>query len=150
MPKFKDDPPGPTSNVYIRVAEDVQERVKKAHKEGIQSGSSEAAFYGYLIKLGINLYERQILPIERGDVDPVIMSRIAPKPQNKTKMLDGVIRTLYIMAEGIVKNPNFSDQRIAFFKRLNEEGPSEALLDGLKEMIRKYGTDPDEILKKIG
>jgi hypothetical protein len=67
MPKYKDDPPGPTSNVYIRVEEGVQKRVKKAHKEGVQATTSEAAFYGYLIKLGINVYEKGILPLEKGE-----------------------------------------------------------------------------------
>jgi hypothetical protein len=67
MPRRKDDPPGPSSVVHINVPEQVMERVKKARPSGGFSGMSESTFLGYLVGLGINVYEKGILPLERGE-----------------------------------------------------------------------------------
>jgi len=69
MPKYKGDPPGPTTTIYMNIKDETMERVKKAQKEGIQKEYSQAAFLGYLIDLGINVYEKHILTAERGEVD---------------------------------------------------------------------------------
>jgi hypothetical protein len=50
----------------MNVPNDVMERVKKAKPKGGHSRQSDAAFLGYLIGIGINVYERQILPAEEG------------------------------------------------------------------------------------
>ena len=67
MPRFKSDPPGPTSVIYMNVRDYVMERVKTAHKEGGQKDTSQSAFLGYLVGIGINVYEKQILTAEKGE-----------------------------------------------------------------------------------
>jgi hypothetical protein len=62
---FKGDPPGPTKTTHIRIREDIMDRVKRARPEGGHSDQSEAAFLGYLIGIGINVYEKHILPAAR-------------------------------------------------------------------------------------
>jgi hypothetical protein len=81
MPRYKDDPPGPTKVTHIRVEDHVMERVRKSQKEGIHATKSEAAFLGYLINIGINVYERGILPLERGDSGAVALTGESVPPQ---------------------------------------------------------------------
>jgi hypothetical protein len=67
MPRFKGDPPGPTSVVHIRVRDDIMARIKEIQPKGGHADQSEAAFLGYLIGVGTNVYEKQILPSEMGE-----------------------------------------------------------------------------------
>jgi hypothetical protein len=85
MPKFKGDPPGPTEVTHIRVEKNVLERARKSQKEGVHADMSEGAFLGYLINIGINIYEKRILPLEIGDISPSETVKIMPKKQ-KSKM----------------------------------------------------------------
>ena len=84
MPKFSGDPPGPTKVIHINVRDDIMERVKVAHKEGGQKDSSQSAFLGYLIGIGINVYEKRILPLETGN-DVSVSESLGLPPRSETK-----------------------------------------------------------------
>jgi SOS-response transcriptional repressor LexA len=68
MPERKDDA-FPTKIVKIRAPVLVLDRCKEALGLGAHTRSAESTFLGYLLTLGINVYEQGILPLERGEGD---------------------------------------------------------------------------------
>ena len=60
----------PKSHVQkVRISEDLRARCMEAKARGAHSEEQESTFYGYLINLGVAVYERKILPIEEGKAD---------------------------------------------------------------------------------
>jgi hypothetical protein len=65
--------------IRIRISTKERERCKEAQLAGVFRDEAEAAFMGYLVKLGLNKYEQSILPIERGVDTPAAFDRSASK-----------------------------------------------------------------------
>jgi repressor LexA len=73
MPERKDDA-FPTKIIKIRAPVPVLDRCKEALELGAHTRSAESTFLGYLLTLGINVYERGILPLEMGEGEAVSLA----------------------------------------------------------------------------
>lgn len=51
----------------VRIRKSVREECTKVRTSGPRADEPESSFLGYMIELGIKRYEKQILPVERGD-----------------------------------------------------------------------------------
>ena len=72
MPRRKDDAPK-AETVKVRLTLDILERCNAARLAGYHIVDAESRFLGYLVELGLNKYEKIILPIEQGqDESPTI------------------------------------------------------------------------------
>jgi hypothetical protein len=69
MPRRNDDSKN-TETLRIRFSSELKRLCNEARLNGAHSRMAESAFIGYLIEIGLNKYERSILPLERGDDDP--------------------------------------------------------------------------------
>jgi SOS-response transcriptional repressor LexA len=74
MPERKDEA-FPTKIIKIRAPVLVLDRCKEALGLGAHTRSAESTFLGYLLTLGINVYERGILPLERGEGDAASLAQ---------------------------------------------------------------------------
>jgi hypothetical protein len=66
MPKRKDGTPV-TEVVKVRIATELRLKAENARKVGAHAEDAESSFLGYLLKIGLYKYEKQILPLEQGE-----------------------------------------------------------------------------------
>ncbi|MFP3041843.1 hypothetical protein LQZ19_08475 [Treponema primitia] len=76
MPKRTRNPSNPSSSAYVRLDDVLIARIEAARIQGTHAEDSDGTFLGYLIKIGINVYEKQILAAERGEL-PISGSDLA-------------------------------------------------------------------------
>jgi hypothetical protein len=65
MPRRKDDSKN-TETLRIRISSELKQLCNDARLTGAHSRMAESAFIGYLIEIGLNKYEKSILPLEKG------------------------------------------------------------------------------------
>jgi hypothetical protein len=68
MPRRKDDSKN-TETLRIRISSELKQLCNDARLNGAHSRMAESAFIGYLIEIGLNRYEKSILPLEKGNDD---------------------------------------------------------------------------------
>ena len=66
MPKRKDEAPK-AETVKVRLGLDILERCNTVRLAGYHKVDAESKFLGYLVELGLNKYEKFILPLEQGE-----------------------------------------------------------------------------------
>jgi len=73
MPKRKDEV-SKSENIKIRLTLETRERCAVARSLGAHKLEAESSFLGFLIELGLNKYEKSILPLEQGlDESPDVL-----------------------------------------------------------------------------
>ena len=140
MPRHKDDPPGPTKPIYVRIEDTVMERVKNIQKDGLWSNNSEGAFLGHLLKIGLNIYEKRILPLETGN--GVSTSEALEAAGHEKQDKDWKEETNRLMA----LMQNHKNEPMWGFNGPYEHLGGKVGYDTLCEVIRAEGVDPEELL----
>jgi hypothetical protein len=68
MPKTK-KANTPTEVIRLRVRSDIIKKCREVQKKGARADDAESTFLNYLIRIGINIYEKSILPVENFEDD---------------------------------------------------------------------------------
>lgn len=72
MPRHRGDPPRHSEPIHLRIREDIMKRCHEAKLTGLHSDMSDAGFMSYLVGIGINVYEQQIMPVETGSAPKIL------------------------------------------------------------------------------
>ncbi|GHU93750.1 hypothetical protein FACS189479_05580 [Spirochaetia bacterium] len=137
MPRRKDDP-NPAETVKVRLSLKMIAQVRDLWKAGQFSEMAESTFFGHLLGIGANVYEKKILPAETGESYELETEGQKALP-NSIIAMDTKIRFLLLQAEDRIKNPEFTAYREIIFQRLTNDGPTEELINEVHRKIIEYG-----------
>jgi len=89
MPKRKDDPDNLVT-IKVRITEELKEQCNIARLSGLHKNDAESSFIRFLIELGLNKYNKVVLPAELSTDEPIVRNKESEMDNymNKRKILD--------------------------------------------------------------
>ena len=143
MPK-KNDETEKTEIVRVRISLEERKRCTKARLAGSRHLDAESSFMGFLVNIGLNKYEKAILPLEMAKDEAlvtvpqqVLKKESAEKSHNDKKTALILIDRMKVL----MKNNSWGKNILA-----EHNGNGTELLKSVRAKVIADGYDPDTVL----